>query len=257
MTNISPFVFSKISSDITYLRDLLLQHQGDIGETVHGIPSDGLAGFMPYSLYQSSNQLFTTRKYITGADLNTLPAGFYYGSSLLNIPPDAEEQALATIDISVFENSRKKIVYTQSWRNLSWTKMLHVPLAEVSSRGWFENPNQRIIWKGAVSEVNSVQSLTDYIKDFKYLEILYTSTTGNTGFIKVSTKNLATCTLSSNNIPDNVVEGGKSITNTECILDFTTANKFSIKANHGVIVSDSTPSEANVKIVINEIIAIQ
>lgn len=226
---------AKLEKDIKYLRNLAINHYGDIGDDIHGTPNDGMAGFMPYDLYVGAGQAFRKRQWVTGMDIANLEPGYYYCAYMTGIPDDAEQQAMATIDVTVYEDNRKKIVYTQGFANVTWTKMIHVPGQTPDGRGWYKTAQIMSVWEGAMT--SGTATLSRPRSDFKYLEYIYTGISSNAG----SSKMLATMAyagLDATNIPDIVDE--EVIAHTEMGLRFSDQRTFKIETNHTMYVSPNS-----------------
>ncbi|MDG2980315.1 hypothetical protein [Latilactobacillus curvatus] len=240
----------KMQKDINKLNAKMAEHAGDIGETTHGIPSNGEAGFMPFNLYKGSHQLFEKREWVTGINVNDLQPGFYYCANMLGIPEDAELEAMATIDVTVYEENRKEIVFTQGMLNRTWKKMLHAPSANPSDRGWFRIMTSKVLWQGALQAVGQPQTLAEPINRFREIEIFFQTTAGNLCYTKFDSGHRL-CTLEAGNIPG--AGGVESITSVEADLDLRDVSKFNITSNHSIILTESSVGEANVELIIKQI----
>ncbi|WP_436666797.1 hypothetical protein [Latilactobacillus sakei] len=225
----------KLDHDIQYLKTRFSEHAGDVGEEIHGLPQQGNAGFMPFGLFLKNQQLFEKRKWVTDLNIKDLAPGFYYCANMQGIPEDAEPQAMATIDVTLYEDNRKKIVYTQGFANLTWTKMIHTPGQASDGRGWYKTAQVMPLWDGAIT--NGTATLIRPRSDFKYLEYIYTGISSNPH----SSKMLATMPyvgLDSINLPD-IVED-KVVTITEMGLRFTDQKNFNIETNHTMYISPNS-----------------
>lgn len=240
----------KMQKDINKLNAKMVEHAGDIGEGAHGLPAYGEAGFMSYDLYEKNQHIFRERKWVTGLKITDLEPDLYYCANMLGVPEDAEAGALATIDVTVYEDGRKEIIYTQGMMNRTWKKMFHAPTANPSDRGWFRIVTSKVLWQGALQAVGQPQTLAESIDRFREIEVFFQTTAGNLCYTKFDSGHRS-CTLEASNIPG---EGGvPSLTSVEADLDLRDVSKFNITSNHSIILTDSSVGAANVKLIIKQI----
>ena len=240
----------KMQRDIKKLHAEIAEHAGDIGEATHGLPAYGEAGFMPFELYEKNSHIFKERKWVTGLKITDLEPDLYYCADMLDAPEDAEAGALATIDVTIYEDGRKEIIYTQGMLNRTWKKMYHAPTVNPSDRGWFRMVTSKVLWQGALQAVEQPQTLVESIDRFREIEIFFQTTAGNLCYTKFDSGHRS-CTLEASNIPG--AGGVASITSVEADLDFRDVSKFNITSNHSIILTDSSVGEANIKLIIKQI----
>lgn len=240
----------KMQKDINKLNAKVTEHFGDIGESTHGLPAYGEGGFMPFTLFEKNQHLFKGRKWVTGLKITDLEPDLYYCANMLGVPEDAEAGAMATIDVTVYENGRKEIIYTQGALNRTWKKMYHAPSDTPSDRGWFRIMTSKVLWQGALQAVEQPQTLVEPINRFREIEIFFQTAAGNLCYTKFDSGHRS-CTLEASNIPG--AGGVASITSVEADLDFRDVSKFNITSNHSIITTGSSVGEADFKLIIKQI----
>lgn len=206
----------KMQRDVNALNAKLAEHAGDIGETTHGIPAFGQAGFMPFDFYEKNKALFVDRFYINNVDVSGLTPGCYYGSQLTGIPDKAEKSALALIDVTNYGPGRKEIIYRQAYANVAWTKTIHSPGTNPNSKGWLKQTSSNLLWQGSASAVGAVMTLTDLKSNYDFLQIIVEGI-GHNATSQTFTTSRGVYAVTVPNIPDS---GDINISNTEIGLDF-------------------------------------
>lgn len=225
----------QISNDVQALNAKVDGHIGNYGEEVHQLPEYGNAGFMPYDLYVKNKALFEKRPYITNQSVDDLEPGFYYGNHLTDIPADAEEEALALIDVTTYEDVRKSIRYQQGFTEATWIKNIHAPNADVPSHGWRKQFNYNILWSGRINKVNSTITLTDAKSNYNNIGFVYEGMASNAAFAMITSKR-STFTFDAMNIPNNNTD--IVIAGSEMVLDFGNSQTVAkIAMNHTINVS--------------------
>lgn len=233
----------RLKQDVSKLKAKVDGHIGDVGADVHGLPANGEPGFMPFNLYKSGKGLFEKRiRLDQNTDINTLPSGFYSGNYLVNIPEDAELSAAAFVNITCYDDGRKELTYTQSWKNVSWRKVIHAPNSATPSTGWFLVPVCKTIFSGAITSGSATLSLPK--TNFVQLQFIYSTNYGNVADDWSGTAGNS-LSLSKMSLPDGNDHGWLG---TEMTIEFTSQTEFAITknitANTYTTVPDRDPSTA-------------
>lgn len=209
----------KIKQDVSKLNTKINNHLGDIGSDVHGLPANGEPGFIPYSLYNSSNSLFTKRINVTSeTSIDKLEPGFYsfVGNKISGIPETIEQAELMTLDVARYNDSKQYRLW-ECWKNRIWTKTDHVPTAsnpESRSTGWMQETTGVTIWGGLLSSGSS--TMTANFDAYERLEIIYRTPQLNRFSTVVD--RTPTVSLYGGNIPDT---GTGGVLNCEMGLSFS------------------------------------
>ncbi|KRL40740.1 hypothetical protein [Liquorilactobacillus nagelii] len=244
-----------IDRDIKYLKNAISLHQGDTGEDVHGLPNNGEAGFMPWDLYVNNLNLFQTRKSLdANTDVFSLSPGFYCGSGLTNVPPEANAASEATIDVTVYGSVRKKIVYTECAINRTWIKLIHVPSAPADltkNVDWVESSTVVTLFDGSLSDVSTTQTVKESFGHFQQLKIDYATSIGQrySCFIPAATGKY---TLSGFNVAD----GLDYMTFVNCDLTILSSTSFNLTDQFAFNIKNSDSSisaSSTFKIVLKKI----
>lgn len=244
----------RLQNDVNKLNGKIDGHLGDIGSDVHGLPANGEPGFMPHSLYTSSNSLFMKRINVTSeTSIDKLDPGFYsfVGDKVSGIPETIDATAIMTLDVARYNDSKQYRLWECS-KNRIWTKTDHNPTASdpaSRSTGWMQDTTGVTIWAGLLNSGSS--TMTAELDAYERFEFIYRTAQGNRFSTLVD--RTSTVFLYGGNIPDT---GTGSVLNCEMGLSFS-GKTVTITKNIAAFGSggEDVTSDSKYTMVLNRIIA--
>ena len=194
-TSINPYIRGDqaitqigLAETVQKLAAVVDSHIGS-GVNAHTPVAHYQSGFMTPTLLAKLYEIAGKRTYTGGGrDIMTLDPGCYYGLKFKNGPLAADDDALATVDVSKFEDFGKQIVVIKSYTGQTYLYTEHKNSAGTNYAApsiWTSIPRFANLWEGSLSTVGTKFTLADRID--KYTRLIFTINTNNGAVYDVTT----------------------------------------------------------------------
>ncbi|MCG7196509.1 hypothetical protein [Pediococcus pentosaceus] len=194
-TSINPYIRGDqaitqigLAETVQKLAAVVDSHIGS-GVNAHTPVAHYQSGFMTPMLLAKLYEIAGKRTYTGGGrDIMTLDPGCYYGLKFKNGPLAADDDALATVDVSKFEDFGKQIVVIKSYTGQTYLYTEHKNSAGTNYAApsiWTSIPRFANLWEGSLSTVGTKFTLADRID--KYTRLIFTINTNNGAVYDVTT----------------------------------------------------------------------